>query len=227
MIPNPSIEVQTSPVDRPSVPAWFAEVVILSQHLATKGVLEAFAHHVRLARGRFGDYEPLDFLALLIGYAISGERTFSDFFHRLAPFGTAFMALFGRADLPHRASTLVVFWRTSTVPAWKPFANSSSNTILLRSGPQRQSVGFGIGRGATASSLTWMPPAKRHGSERCPLIQHCFPLDVDSMRSARQATRDAQRGEIVRTRTVALQMHTRQWIGTYAGRGSGDYQGEL
>jgi hypothetical protein len=29
MIPNPSIEVQTSPVDRPSVPAWFAEVVIL------------------------------------------------------------------------------------------------------------------------------------------------------------------------------------------------------
>jgi hypothetical protein len=22
-------------------------------------------------------------------------------------------------------------------------------------------------------------------------------------------------------------MHTRQWIGTYAGRGNGDYQGEL
>src|SRR5439155_11618884 len=28
-----------------------------------------------------------------------------------------------------------------------------------------------------------------------------------------------KRGEIVRTRTVALQMHTRQWVGTYAGRG--------
>jgi hypothetical protein len=36
-----------------------------------------------------------------------------------------------------------------------------------------------------------------------------------------------KRGEVVRTRTVALQMHTRQWIGTYAGRGNGDYQGEL
>ena len=46
MIPNPSIKVQTSPVDRPSVPAWFAEVVILSQHLATKGLLETFAHRV-------------------------------------------------------------------------------------------------------------------------------------------------------------------------------------
>src|SRR5262249_20426973 len=100
MIPSPSIEVQTSPVDRPSVPAWFAEVVILSQHLTTKGLLEAFAHQVRLVRGRFGSYEPLDFLALLIGYAVSSERTLSDFFQRLAPFGAAFMALFGRADLP-------------------------------------------------------------------------------------------------------------------------------
>ena len=32
---------------------------------------------------------------------------------------------------------------------------------------------------------------------------------------------------MVRTRTTALQMHTRQWIGTYAGRGNGDYRGEL
>jgi hypothetical protein len=104
MIPNPSIEVQTSPVDRPSVPAWFAEVVILSQHLTTKGLLEAFSRQVRLVRGRFGSYEPLDFLALLFGYAISGERTLSAFFERVVPFGSAFMALFGRADLPHRAT---------------------------------------------------------------------------------------------------------------------------
>jgi hypothetical protein len=104
MIPNPCIEVHTSPADRPSVPAWFAEVVIVADHLATKGLLEAFAQQVRLVRGRFGDYEPIDFLALLIGYALSGERTLADFFERLAPFGSAFMALFGRASLPHRSS---------------------------------------------------------------------------------------------------------------------------
>ena len=33
-----------------------------------------------------------------------GERAPSDFFERLAPFGTAFMALFGRKSLPHRSS---------------------------------------------------------------------------------------------------------------------------
>ena len=61
MIPNPCIEVQTSPLDRPSVPAWFAEVVMIARHLATEGQLEAFAQQVRLVRGRFGTYEPIDF----------------------------------------------------------------------------------------------------------------------------------------------------------------------
>jgi len=104
MIPNPCIEVQTSLEDRSSVPAWFAEVVIIVQHLATKGLLDAFAHQVRLVRGRFGTYEPIDFLTLLVGYAISGERTLADFFERVAPFEAAFMALFGRRCLPHRSS---------------------------------------------------------------------------------------------------------------------------
>jgi hypothetical protein len=34
----------TSPVDRPSIPQWFVEVVILIQHLAMNGLLDAFAH---------------------------------------------------------------------------------------------------------------------------------------------------------------------------------------
>src|SRR5215469_12219893 len=36
-----------------------------------------------------------------------------------------------------------------------------------------------------------------------------------------------QRGEVVRTRTTVLQMHTRQWLGTFGGRGNGDYRGDL
>jgi len=104
MISNPGIEVQTTSENRFSVPAWFAEVVIIARYLEKKGLLEAFAQQVRLVRGRFGTYEPIDFLALLIGYAISGERTLADFFERVEPFETAFMALFGRRCLPHRSS---------------------------------------------------------------------------------------------------------------------------
>ena len=78
MISNPCIEVQTTSENRFSVPAWFAEVVIIAGYLEKKGRISAFAHQVRLVRGRFGSYEPIDFLALLLGYAISGERTLHD-----------------------------------------------------------------------------------------------------------------------------------------------------
>src|SRR5437588_11500190 len=104
MIATPCIEVQTTSENRFSVPAWFAEVVIMARYLQKKGLLEAFAHQVRLVRGRFGTYGPIDFLALLIGYAISGERRLPDFFERVEPFEAAFMALFGRRCLPHRSS---------------------------------------------------------------------------------------------------------------------------
>jgi hypothetical protein len=32
---------------------------------------------------------------------------------------------------------------------------------------------------------------------------------------------------VVRTRTTLLHMHTRQWVGTFGGRGNGDDRGEL
>jgi len=76
---------------------------MIAQHLTTTGLLDAIAHQVRLVRGRFGSEEPIDVLALLFGDAISGERPFSAFFERVTPFASAFLALFGRADLPHRA----------------------------------------------------------------------------------------------------------------------------
>jgi hypothetical protein len=69
MIPNSSIEVQTSPVDRPSIPAWFAEVVILSQHLTTKGLLEAFAHHIQFVRGRLGKAKRVRFKSRGCGFS--------------------------------------------------------------------------------------------------------------------------------------------------------------
>jgi hypothetical protein len=45
----------------------------------------------------------LVFVAVLIGYAISGERTLKAFYERLQPFASTFMALFGRERLPHRS----------------------------------------------------------------------------------------------------------------------------
>jgi hypothetical protein len=45
---------------------------------------------VRFARKRFGRYETIDFLTVLFGYAISGERTLEEFYQRLQPFAVPF-----------------------------------------------------------------------------------------------------------------------------------------
>ena len=41
---------------------------------------------------------------MLIGYALSGEPTLKVYYERLQSFAPAFMALFGRCGLPHRAT---------------------------------------------------------------------------------------------------------------------------
>ncbi len=46
----------------------------------------------------------IDFVAVLLSYAISGERTLEAFYERVPPFAHTFMALFGRERLPHRST---------------------------------------------------------------------------------------------------------------------------
>src|SRR5436309_7772574 len=103
-IADVSVCIQTSWESVPSTPSWFGEVALLIPYLRKQGVLSAINSQVRLARGRFGRYEVIDFLAVLFGYAISGERTLEVFYERLLPWESAFMALFGRDRLPARAT---------------------------------------------------------------------------------------------------------------------------
>src|SRR5436189_5614544 len=102
------VSIQASADSVPSLPCWFGEVTLLAQHLHCQGVLAAIEEQVRFARRRFGRYEVIDFLAVLFGYAISGEPTLEAFYERLQPFAVPFMALFDRDQLPAR-STLARF----------------------------------------------------------------------------------------------------------------------
>src|SRR6266581_8362438 len=77
---HPSVAIQTSPLAVPALPHWFGEVSLVAQYLTHLGVLEALSQRVRLARGRMGTYDVIDFMAVLIGYALSGERTLQTFY---------------------------------------------------------------------------------------------------------------------------------------------------
>ncbi len=101
---HPSVQVQIAPTSVPSTPSWLGEVAVLAHVFSQLGLQKAIEERVRFARARMGDYEVIDFVVMLLGYAVSGERTFKAFYQRLLPFAEPFMALFGRANLPHPAT---------------------------------------------------------------------------------------------------------------------------
>jgi len=130
-IADGSVIIQTSSQSVPSTPPWFGEVALLAQHLRQQGNLAAIGERVRFARRRFGHYDVIDFVAVLFGYAISGERTLEAFYQRLHPFAPAFMALFGREREPSR-STLSRFLASLTQAAIEALRTLFLEDLLAR-----------------------------------------------------------------------------------------------
>ena len=77
---------------------------MIAHFLKCQDVLAVIEERVRFARRRFGRYDVIDFVAVLLGYAISGERTLETFYERVQPFANVLMALFGQDRLPARST---------------------------------------------------------------------------------------------------------------------------
>src|SRR5260370_7852841 len=92
-ITDSAVTIQTSSQCMPSTPSWLGEVALLAHHLRKQGVFSAIAEQVRFARRRFGRYEVIDFVAVLFGYAITGERTLDASSPPLPPFSPSSMPL--------------------------------------------------------------------------------------------------------------------------------------
>jgi hypothetical protein len=222
---HPSITIQITPESRPTTPPWMEEVAVFAQVLSYTGILKTIQEQVRFARARMGTYKLIDFVVVLIGYALSGEPTLLSFYERLAPFAEPFMALFGRNQLPHR-STLSRFLAALDQPtvealrklfqedlvARKPFA--SPGGIVDRTGQQWWVVDVD-GTRATARQRA-LPQTESLPAPHRRFEAVCAP-----------GYQGRKRGEVVRTRTVVLQAHTHQFLGTFGAAGNGDYRGEL
>jgi hypothetical protein len=96
--------IETIPDDIPSVPDWFAEVTVVLQILQHRRVLQTISDQVRLPRGKAGTFTVLDYVLVLVAYALSGEPTIAAFYARLNPFQDVFAALLNREKVPHASS---------------------------------------------------------------------------------------------------------------------------
>lgn len=99
-----SLLIQITPESLPSAPSWLGEVAVVAQMLKHTGLLNAIQDQVQFARARFGHDDTIAFVVVLLGSALSGERTLKAYYTRLSPFADAFMALFGRDRLPDRST---------------------------------------------------------------------------------------------------------------------------
>jgi hypothetical protein len=219
------VTIQITPESVPSIPSWMGEVAAFAQVLTHEGLLKTIQEQARFARARFGQYDVIDFVVVLIGYVVSGEPTLLAFYERLAPWASPFMALFGRNQLPHR-STLSRFLAALDQPtvealrtlfhkdllARKPFP--SLGGLLDRRGAQWLVIDVDGTRQAARQRA--LPQTEALPAPHRRFDQVCAP-----------GYQGRKRGEIVRTRSVLLQAHTHQFLGTFGGPGNGDYRGEL
>ena len=172
----------------------FEEVVLMAAHLRQHGVLTQISERLRFARRRFGRYEVIDFLAVLLGYAISGERTLETFYERLQPFAVPFMALFERDRLPSR-SALSRFWQRLPRRLSMPCARSFSTIWrVARSRPTSKPGVCWIAQGVPGWSLTSTARGRRPANALCLRPKSCPLPRADWMTSVLPATPGASVG---------------------------------
>jgi hypothetical protein len=226
-IADVSVSIQTSAASTPSLPSWFGEVALLIPYLRKQGVLDAIDSQVRFARRRFGHYEVIDFLAVLFGYAISGERTLEAFYERVHPWASAFMALFGRDRLPTR-STLSRFLAALTAEAVEALRTLFLSELLARPLVKEEQAG-GLWDRAGSHYLVFDVDGTREAARQRALP--CIPELPPAQRRLRPLCAPGytgrKRGEVVRTRTTILQTHSHQWLGSFGNAGNGQYREEL
>jgi hypothetical protein len=226
-IADSSVIIQTSSESVPSPPCWLGEVVLIVHHLRKLGVLDAITSQVRFARRHFGHYEVIDFLAVLFGYAISGERTLEEFYERLAPWAEPFMALFGRQSLPAR-STLSRFLSALTPAPVEALRSLFLADLLARPLGNEREIGGLVDRTGKERVVFDIDGTREA------VRQRALPQTSDRPTAQRRMTQvcapgytGRKRGEAVRTRTAVSQSHSYQWLGSFGNPGNGQYREEL
>src|SRR2546430_9363295 len=222
-----SVSIQTSSESVPSTPSWFGEVALLIPYLRKQGVFSAITSQVRLTRHRFGHYEVIDFLAVLFGYAISGERTLEEFYEQLLPFEQPFMALFERERLPSR-SALSRFLASLTWAATEALRTLFLADLLARPLDKERHIGSLVDRAGNEHVVFDIDGTRQAARQRAlPKTEALPPAQRRLKQVCAPGYTGRKRGEVVRTRTVVSQAHNYHWLGSFGNRGNGLYREEL
>src|SRR5438876_2888981 len=205
----------------------FEEVALIIPYLRKLGVLDAITSQVRFARRRFGHYEVIDFLAVLFGYAISGERTLEEFYEQLLPLAQPFMALFDRERLPSR-SALSRFLASLSLEATEVLRTLFLADLLARPVDTERHTGHLVDRAGNARVVFDIDGTRQAARQRALPKTEELPAPQRRLNQVcAPGYTGRKRGEVVRTRTVVSQAHSYHWLGSFGNSGNGRYREEL
>jgi len=159
-------------------------------------------------RRRFGHYEAIDFLAVLFGYAISGERTLEKFYQRLRPVAVPFMALFERDRLPSR-SALSRFLAALTEEPVEALRTLFLDDRLRRPLTTDKQTGGLMDRAGNSWVVIDLDGTREAARQRAlPQTDDLPPAFRRLDEVCAPGYRGRKRGQVVRTRTTVSQAHS-------------------
>ena len=166
------------------------EVAAVAHILTQTGIISAIEEQVQFARARFGTYDTIDFVIVLLSYALSGEPTLKAFYERLAPFRDDVAALFHRHHLPSR-SALSRFLAALDEEAVEALRAQFLSDLLERATPFPALAACGIVAISSTCWWMWMEPDKPLANVLFLTSQRCQSRSVVWLRWLSLATQAA------------------------------------
>jgi hypothetical protein len=219
---NPTVRLQTTSDDTPTLPPWFPEATIVAHVIQQRGLIDHIATTVTVPRGRIGTYDVVDFWWYLVVYCISGEPSLAAFEQRLTPAIAHIIAgLIHRETLPSRA-TLSRFLNDVTDESLAAMRGVILRDLLAH-GIRDESLGglwdhqgdrwiiFDLDATRNAARKRSLITDKTHPLPRRRLAAMCAPGYTGH-----------KRGEHVHTRSVLSLASTQELLGSFGSAGNGD-----
>ena len=99
-----SFELHTTSFSELATPPWLTEAIVALRALWACWLPLPLVERVRVERGRAGTFEVLDFVLVLLIYAVSGARTLKELYKQGTPFMSVLAGTWLRNAWPSRSA---------------------------------------------------------------------------------------------------------------------------
>ena len=206
-------------------PPWSALALIALESMIASHATALIELGLQVQRGRAGTYITLDFVLVLMTFALSFEPNLKTFYARLPPVADAFAALGNKTTLCSRAALgrfLQALQRSHVALLATMMLDD-----LIRLGVWDDSLGHFDRCGHR--TLIFDADGTYHGARERAITEEASRPALKRRTEAafKPGYRGRKRAEVIRNRMTLQFSHTQEWLGCWSAPGNGDLLGHL